>query len=129
MCSLSPIVKDHTGKTCGIPIKKTVACYKLLLSETNDSPAELEPDSMDGASKGVQSWGDQINEVLHHTKYGMLDKGPVDFTVMMDEVPMTNLSEDELITAKALLTLNFFSVFGLGGMEVAGLTLVTHPTQ
>lgn len=58
----------------------------------------------------------------------MLDKGPVDFTVMMDEVAMTSLSEDELIAAKAkaLLTLHFFSVFGLGGMEVAGLTLATH---
>lgn len=56
---------------------------------------------MDGATKGVQSWGDQMDEVLHRTKYGMLDKGPADFTVMMDEVPMMNLSEDELITAKA----------------------------
>lgn len=41
---------------------------------------------------------------------------------------MTNLSEDELITAKAKaqLTLHFFSVFELEGMEAAGLTLATH---
>lgn len=109
-------------------LRSTVTCYELLLSETNDSFTELEPDSMDGASKGVQSWGNQMDEVLHHTKHGMLDKGPLDFTVMMDEVPMTKMSEDGLITAKAkaLFTLHFFSVFGLGGMEVAGLTLATH---
>lgn len=60
--------------------------------------------------------GDQMDEVLHHTRYGMLDKGPVDFTVMMDEVPMMNLSEDELIAAKAkaLLMLHFFLSFWTG---------------
>lgn len=38
-------------------LRSIVACYELLLLETNDSPTEFEPDSMDGASKGVQSWG------------------------------------------------------------------------